>query len=233
MPSPPTVTRRLRIIDGLLRQLASRPSPVEAEVAALDHVVVDGAVCCDIGAGFGLYTLTCARRVGPTGRVLAFEPLPGPRRALTRAVRWLHATNVTVFPEAVGAAPRTVAMSLPVRRGLPVHGRAFVADDADGLGSNAEFRRARRVAVEVVTLDDMVDRSRLERLDLIKIDVEGYEPTVLRGAERTIRRFRPVMLLEIEDRHLRRFGVDSASVVAMMHGYGYDMATLVDGRFEP
>jgi precorrin-6B methylase 2 len=55
-----------------------------------------GGVCFDIGANYGLYTLTFAAGVGPHGRVFSFEPLPGPHAFLVRALRWLGVDNVTV-----------------------------------------------------------------------------------------------------------------------------------------
>ncbi|HSK24193.1 MAG TPA: FkbM family methyltransferase [Egicoccus sp.] len=225
--------RRLRLAARLVRRLASSPVPVEPEVAALDDFLGEGHICCDIGAEYGLYTLTFASRAGRTGRVLAFEPLPGPRRFLIRMLRWLGAANVTVRPHALGDEVRQGTMSLPTRRGLPVHGRAFLTDDADGLGPNAEFAGDRRLRVDVFTLDSVVDEAGLDRIDVIKIDVEGYEPAVLRGAEQTIRRFRPILLIEIEDRHLGKFGADGATVVDLMTRLGYRMSTLWDGRWEP
>lgn len=233
MTFSPLPARRLRLVAGLLRRLASGTTAVEPEAAALDDFVAEGYVCCDIGAEYGLYTLTFAARVGVSGRVLAFEPLPGPNRFLTWALRWLGASNTTVFSDALGDAARRGTMSLPKRHGLPVHGRAFLADDADGPGPNAEFAADERLPVAVSTLDEVVDAADLDRLDLIKLDVEGNEPAVLRGAERAIRRFRPVLLIEIEDRHLRKFGTDGATVVAMMADLGYRMSTLWNGRWEP
>lgn len=225
--------RRLRMADRLIQRLSSGPSSVEPEAAALDGFLAEGYVCCDIGAEYGLYTLTFASRVGPRGTVLAFEPLPGPGRFLARTVRWLRASNVAVHQHALGDEPRQGTMSLPKRRGLPVHGRAFLADDADGLGPNAEFAGDQRLQVTVSTLDRVVAQSGLDRVDFIKIDVEGYEPAVLRGAEETIRRFRPVLLIEIEDRHLDKFGADSSTVVDIMMAHGYSMSTLWNGRWEP
>lgn len=224
--------RRLRVADRVVQRL-SRSSLVESEAAALADFVTEGAVCCDIGAQYGLYTLTFAKRVGPTGRVLSFEPLPGPNAFLRAAARCLGARNVVVHPQALGDTQGLGTMSLPKPRWFPVHGRAFLADDADGLGPNAEFAREQRLPVPVTTLDAMVEEANLARLDFVKIDVEGYEPAVLAGAERTIRRFRPAMLIEIEDRHLDKFGADSATVVKMMTEHGYTMWTLAEGAWRP
>ncbi len=224
---------RLRFVERALRGLAIGRSPVEPEVAALDEFLVTDGVAVDIGAGFGLYPLSFAAQLGPAGRVLSFEPLPGPHGFLRRVIRWLGAANVTLSQQAVGDHGGGGEMSLPRRHGLPVHGRAFLAGEADGPGSNAEFHAERPVPVTMATLDARVRAAGLDRVDVIKIDVEGYEPAVLRGAEWTLRTFRPALLLEIEHRHLDRFGAEPAEVVAWLRDHDYDMATLQDGRWHP
>lgn len=224
-------TRRLRLVGRALDRLSRARSPVEPELVAVAGLLRPGAVCCDVGAAFGLYTLAFAGRVGPTGRVLSFEPLPGPNAVLQRAVRAAGAHNVEVLRTALAEVPRRGTMSLPRRHRLPVHGRAFVTDRATGLGSNAEFPDEQRLDVAVTTLDRVVDARGLARLDLIKVDVEGAEPAVLAGAERTLRRFRPAVMLEIEARHLARFRTDPAAVVAHLTERGYRMSRLRDGRW--
>jgi FkbM family methyltransferase len=233
MSHPPEQTRRLRAAGRAIRWLARGRSPVEPELLGLDQLLQPGAVCCDVGAAFGLYTLAFADRVGETGRVHSFEPLPGPNAVLRRVVRLAGASNVRVPRCALGVTPREATMSLPKRHGLPVHGRAFVADRADGLGSNSEFDGETRLRVPITTLDRVVDTLDLPRLDLIKVDVEGAEPSVLAGAERTLRRFRPHVMLEIESRHLERFRTDPVAVVAGMRDRGYAMAVLEAGRWRP
>jgi FkbM family methyltransferase len=218
--------------DRLIQYLARRSPSVETEAAALDSFLGPGAVCCDVGAEYGLYTLTFAARVGQRGRVLSFEPLPGPNKFLRGLVRALGASNVVVRSDALGDRARTGTMSLPKRRGVPVHGRAFLADEADGLGPNAEFAEEDRLAVTVSTLDAVVEHEGCEKVDFIKVDVEGYEPAVLRGARRTIERFQPVLMVEIEDRHLEKFGDTSATVVEFLTSRGYEMSTLIDGRWQ-
>lgn len=225
--------QRLRMADRIIQRLSSDSQSVESEAGALDDFLPEGAVCLDIGAEYGLYTFTFASRIGASGRVLSFEPLPGPSRWLVRTVRWLGASNVAVDDRALGDSPRRGTMSLPIRWGLPVHGRAFLVDDADGLGPNEEFAGECRLQVTVATVDEVVAEARLDRVDFIKMDVEGYEPAVLRGAVETLRTYRPVLMIEIEDRHLEKFGADSTTVTNLVTGHGYRMATLWAGRWEP
>lgn len=231
MTSISVPNRRLRGIDRVLRHLSTGRSPVEPEAAALAGFLSDEAVCFDVGANYGLYTLTFAAGIGPAGRVFSFEPLPGPHAFLARTVRWLGVDNVTVSDQALGDRRGVAEMSLPRRRGIPVHGRSFIADEADGLGPNAEFRAEKRLSVGLSTVDTVVRAAGLERVDLIKIDVEGYEPAVVRGAEWTLAHHRPTLLLEIERRHLLKFGVEPAALVASLARQGYQMAALWDGRW--
>lgn len=233
MPPLPVTTRRLRTTGHLLRAVARAGWPLEPELVGLVGPLRPGAVCADVGASYGAYTLAFADRVGPAGRVLSFEPLPGPRAFLRRVVRLTGADQVEVRDAALGSGAGAATMSLPRRYGLPVHGRAFVADDAVGPGSNAEFATAQRVPVPVTTLDRVVEERGIGRLDVLKVDVEGAEPAVLAGATRTLDRFRPVVMLEIEARHLARFQTDPEQVVALLVDRGYRMSRYEDGRWRP
>jgi hypothetical protein len=114
------------------------------------------------------------------------------------------------------------------RYGL-VTGRSFLAGQTNGLGSNAEFAGHVEVQVEVDTLDALCARSELTRLDFLKIDVEGAEPHVLAGGARVIEKFRPAILLEIEARHLSRYGHSAQTVVDWLLLRGYTMHTWHNG----
>lgn len=219
-------------LSRLLRTVAPHAWFLEDEVAGLAAFVGPGAVCVDVGAEYGLYTWTLAGLVGPRGHVHAVEPQPGPAAVVTTARRLLGAGHVTVHRTALGAAPGTGALSLPRRRSLPVHGRAFLTTGAAGLGSNAEFDRHDEVPVVVSTLDEMVAETGLARLDLVKVDIEGAEAALLVGATKTLESFRPVLMLELEDRHLARFGTDVAEVVADLGRLDYVPHTW-QGRWAP
>jgi FkbM family methyltransferase len=219
-------------LSRLLRTAAPRAWFLEDEVPGLAAFAGPGAVCVDVGAEFGLYTWTLAGLVGPRGHVHAVEPQPGPAGFVDATRRLLGAAHVTVHRTALGAAAGRGALSLPRRRMLPVHGRAFLTTGADGLGSNAEFARHDEVPVAVSTLDDLVADLQLDRLDLVKVDIEGAEATLLAGAAKTLEGFRPVLMLELEDRHLARFGTTVADVVADLAELDYLPRTW-QGRWAP
>lgn len=225
VPAEPGPSWRSRLLakglDRTLRWLSRRVWFVESEVSALAAVAGPGDVCFDVGAGFGLYTYVLAQQVGPEGEVHSFEPLAAPRRVLDRAVRSAGLSQVRVHAAAAGRRPGTAVMSLPHRNGTPVHGRAFVTTGAVGRGPNTEFARHERLTVPVTTIDGTCARLEVERVAFIKMDVEGAEPAVLDGASETLARDRPDLLLEIEDRHLAKYGARAEDLFDRLGDLGY------------
>ncbi|GGS60335.1 FkbM family methyltransferase [Streptomyces violaceus] len=224
--------RPLRWTYSALCALSRRFSFVEDETDGLRHVVRDGDVCLDIGAEYGVYTYALSYVAGPKGCVHGFEPLPGPYRVLGAGVRLLCGGRAHAHRLALGDRPRDAAvMSLPYRRGLPVHGRAFLTDGARGLGPNEEFAGERRPVVRVGTVDEVVAAAGLPRVDFVKADVEGAEPLVLAGAAGTLLRDRPTLLLEIEERHLAKYGARAGRLVGELRDAGYSMFLWREGRW--
>ena len=213
------------LLSRTLRAAAPHAWFLEDEVAGLPEFVRPGAVCLDVGAEYGLYTWTLAGLAGPTGHVHAVEPQPGPSAFVDATRRLLRASNVTVHRTALGASAGGGVLSLPRRGPLPVHGRAFLSTGASGLGSNAEFAHHEDVPVAVTTLDDLAAELGLTRLDLVKADIEGAEARLLDGAHLTLATLRPVLVLELEDRHLARFGASVAEIVAGLELAGYAART--------
>jgi FkbM family methyltransferase len=215
-----------------LRWASSRFDFVEDEVAALRPFVRPGAICLDIGAEYGLYTWVLSALAGPTGAVHSVEPLPGPAKWLRTVTGALGCRNVTVHRTALGERAQDGTMSLPRRRLLPVHGRAYLTEGASGPGPNREFPRAVEVATPVRTVDGLCHHMRLDRVDFIKADVEGAEAAVLSGAGRTLQRHRPALLLEIEDRHLAKYGTEPQELVRRLEDMGYAMYRHGPGGWE-
>ncbi|MDD7966098.1 FkbM family methyltransferase [Actinomycetospora lemnae] len=211
-------TRRSRAVHRVLAAAARRGAVVEKEILGLADLVGPGDVCLDVGAEFGLYTHVLADLVGPSGAVHAFEPQRGAHRALRLGVRaaglsWVHLHRI-----ALGAVPGTAELSVPRRRGLPVHGRAYVTAGACDDGPNREFARRRLESVAVETLDSAVADLVAGRVALVKADVEGAEGALLDGGAATLADHRPHLLLEIEDRHTRKYGVGADALFARLTG---------------
>ncbi|MEU5694845.1 FkbM family methyltransferase [Actinosynnema sp. NPDC020468] len=220
-------------VAGALRVLARLTPYVEPELLGLRDVVAPGDVCVDVGAALGLYTVSLSRLVGPQGTVHSVEPLVFAHPALSYLLRPREAANVVRHPVALGTREGRDVMSVPVRHGLPVTGRSFLTAGANGLGSNDEFAEHLEVVVRTDTLDRFRAANGIDRLDFVKADVEGAELRVLQGGEETLRRFRPKLLLEIEERHVQRFGYHAQDVPDWLAERGYRMNAWRRGAWTP
>ena len=150
----------------------------EGENQILVKYAKQGDTVIDVGANLGTATLPMSAAVGLSGEVLAFEPQPFICQCLLTNLTLSHCFNVRHFASALGAAPGWATMQVP-KQGEPYNYGA-VSIGEGGL------------SVPVLSLDDL----NLERCNLIKIDVEGFEWQVMQGARETIRRFSPVLYFE-------------------------------------
>jgi FkbM family methyltransferase len=145
-------------------------------------------VCLDVGANLGLYSIAVARRL-PQATVIAFEPVPATYAALCQNVA-ANAPGCTTLELALGSAARTELITVAHHYAAGSH--------LSSAGSLATHEGAGYVEidVEVATLDAVVAEQKLPRVDLIKIDVEGYETDVLAGATATLAEHTPIVQLE-------------------------------------
>ena len=178
----------------------------EADVMKLLRgTLVPGGVFVDVGANVGFHTVLASRLVGPTGRVMAVEPAPWTLELL-RANVWRSGARVTVLPVAAAAA----------------HGTTHLAVDADHR-SGARSAESGGVEVETAPLDDLLPDL---KADVLKVDVEGAEPLVLRGAAALIERS-PGLVAVVEFRdepHLS--GESPAEVLAYYESLGFELCLL-------
>jgi FkbM family methyltransferase len=187
-----------------------------------EPIIPKDAVIFDIGAHAGQFAKLFSK-MAPQGRVYAFEPSPYALSVLRIALAVSGARNVVIEPRGLSDKPGVAVLTTPVkRRGGLGFGIAHLGDDADARASVSH-------EVALTTLDDF---SRdLARLDFIKIDVEGWELSALKGGAETLLRFKPAIYAEVNDHHLARANTDPAQFWAFLEGIGY-RATL-DGEPAP
>lgn len=162
------------------RAMARRNYEPEIQKTIAQYVP-HGAICFDIGANVGAVTFMIARQAGLSGKVYALEPSPVIHLRLTRNL---------------GLNPQWREVIRPVQLGLSDQpGKLFWTMDYQYLG-NGVLGPTGEVEVEVSTLDQLVDQLKPAKIDFVKIDVEGMELNVVRGALSTLQRFRPVILFE-------------------------------------
>jgi len=145
----------------------------EPEVStAILALVRPGMIVLDVGANIGVHTLHLAKRVGGGGQVLAFEPNTVARDELLRNIALNKITNVNVLNVALWERDGEELFCFP-NDGLEAMG---------GLRQNAQFEVASKSTVETARLDTILARLEVQRIDFMKIDVEGAELQVLKGA---------------------------------------------------
>ena len=181
---------------------------VEAEAySAFASRVRPGARIVDVGAHIGTYTLIAALRAGASGRVMAFEPEADTRAALLRHLEW-NAVGPRVIVRDCCCGAQAGTAKFYFRKG------------AEGMNSLLPTAGFGERVVTVVRLDDEIEA--LDGApDLVKVDVEGAEFEVLRGAEQTLRRHHPVLLLSLHPGPLGRLGSSEAEILAWLAGLGY------------
>jgi FkbM family methyltransferase len=160
----------------------------EPEVAELlRREIKAGALCMDIGAHVGYYAILMARLTGEAGTVVAFEPVPENFEMIKKNVVLNSLGNVRLEPLAVSGEDGTLKLTLRSDEKLTFHASACDYDIGD-----------RRKVIDVVTCSLDGYLARFGRVpDLLQIDVEGAELAVLHGAEATLRKARPKLLIEI------------------------------------
>jgi FkbM family methyltransferase len=174
---------------------------------ALARELHEGATVFDIGANVGFVTLVAARLVGPSGRVVAFEPVPENAEAIREnlalnAIDWveLHETAVG----RTGGSARMIVSDVS----------AFSRLETVNVPTGAR----ERIDVSVTSIDEFMSLGAAPVPDLVKIDVEGAELEVLEGMRRTIAEHRPVILCEVHD--------CNADYAKLMRELGYETLNL-------
>ena len=166
-------------------------SESEPDLIVVKHLVRAGDCVIDIGANVGTYTLALARMVSPTGCVWSFEPIPETFSILRSNVASFRLQNVKAFDVALSSSDGSVIMEIPDWAG---GGENYYQSRI--VGPSSTQAGLKRVVVTSKQLDEFFMDLAGKRLAFVKIDVEGHEFDVLRGAERVLQHHRPAMLVE-------------------------------------
>jgi FkbM family methyltransferase len=183
-----------------------------AHLELLGKLVRPGSTVIDVGANVGFYTRRFAEWVRPGGEVIAIEPEELNVGSLKRRIARHGLVNVKTVQAVASEERGTLRLSRN-----PYH----PADHRIGEAG---------VEVAAVTIDDLVGERGWPAVSLIKIDVQGAEERVLRGAVRTLRELRPAVFIEVDDAALRSMGSSAEAVLDLLVAQRYEAYRVAEGR---
>jgi FkbM family methyltransferase len=190
-----------------------------AEFRAMPLLVRLGDTAFDIGANVGVYSVLLSRLCGSTGRVWSFEPVPDTYWRLRETLALNRCDNVVPVQTAIYEKSGSVKMNLFEAR--------FAEWNSLGMPSMCaphgnRVSPGRSISVQAQTLDELCEAERIDRINFLKVDVEGFEVSVFRGAERLLRERRvDYLCFEISKEPLKGAGVESREVFQALEAHGY------------
>lgn len=173
-------------------------------------IVRDGDTVLDIGANIGMVTVLLSDLVGKNGNVHSFEPNPSLYDGLKQTISRNKITNVTLHPIALGSKQDTLELTVPNQN-----------KGAASLVRNKGWANCDVVNVQVAPLDEICKNEGISSIRLIKIDVEGFETEVLRGARQLLSATQPdAILFELNERTEHQ--IKEEPLIRLLHDCGYD-----------
>lgn len=198
-------------------------------VSVLNSTIRPGMVIIDVGANIGELTMVCANRTGPTGKVIAFEPV----ECIAAALEANISKNKLSWVQIVRAGVSDFCGWSNIYESFQ---QSYLADENYGLASlyGKDNDCSVLQTVELVTLDSFLDAHPQDRVDLIKIDIEGAELPCLLGSERTLRRYRPTLIIEVQADSSGAAGYKQSDILDYLCRFNYSIYKIGRrGRLRP
>lgn len=173
----------------------------EFELSLYEYLLKKNYVVLDIGANLGIYAVLGSAKVGPKGSIHSFEPVPENLKYLRHNKKLNQASNIKINPAGIGDKGGRV--------------KIYLADKNVGTHSMGGSSTKKHIWVDIETIDDYVKRNDLE-VNLIKMDIEGYEGHAVRGATKTLRK--ATLLTEFTASRLKQCGDSPLEVANQLLG---------------
>jgi FkbM family methyltransferase len=187
----------------------------------LKRTIKGGWTCIDVGANVGYISLLMGQLVEPAGRVVAFEPTPSTYEELLANIRLNERYNIKAERLALGERCGPLKFHVGPR-GFEVYNSAGIVSHP-----SARTKVFERITVQCETLDSYCEGRELNKVDLVKIDVEGGELSVLRGMENTLKANpNMILVLELADQTTKGFGYEAREIATWLSGRGWRLFLL-------
>ncbi len=192
-------------------------------VRCYSRLIRSGDTVLDVGANIGAHTLPIARLVGESGRVIAFEPTDYAFGKLVNHVDANPAVAERVKCMQMMLVDKTEGFAPP-----PLYSSWPLAAEA---GAHAEHQGKLMACTRATasTLDSVVEALKLDHVDCIKLDIDGFECQMLRGSSKSLTRWRPAIVMELAPYVLEEHGSNVEELLEILYGHGYVLYSL-DGR---
>jgi len=147
----------------------------------------EGMICIDIGSNIGYYALLESKKIGKNGNVLAIEPSPENFSTLVYNIKLQNDQNINAFNFAIGDKNDEIEFLISKKSNW-----SKVKDENDIIESEDKI-----IKIPLKTLNSFVKDNQLEKIDLLRMDVEGYENNIIDGAIEVLTKFKPKIMVEI------------------------------------
>ena len=178
-----------------------------AELNLLNRHLSEDSVFVDIGANFGLYSLVASQKITNSGEIICFEPFPKNYAALKKNIS-LNSKSY-IISENIALGDKKDELKLyyqPNEKNL-------------GIVSANFMENSKTIKVDVMSFDEYVKENGVDKIDFIKIDVEGFENQVINGMKKTLELFSPMILIEIFDEDILKSNHHNAHDYLTRIGY--------------
>lgn len=188
-----------------------------APIFVLEKFLKIGDTFIDVGANQGEYSLWAARKVGATGKIIAFEPMQQLFDQLVENIRLNESFQKSIWPVKLGLSDKKGEVIL------------YASDDSNE-GTNTIYTTDKfnieLGKIQLDTLDEQLDELKIIKVNFLKIDVEGAELQVLNGAINTLKNHRPVLLLEINKDACIAGGYLPEDILSLLKPFNYSFSKI-------
>lgn len=183
----------------------------EPEMALIPGILHNPQVIIDIGANYGPYSFFLSK-IYPNSKIFAFEPATRSYNIFKRIIKRFNLTNVIPIKKGLGVKEEKKEIVMPLQYTI----LAYISDK-----KIPKKKEDQTEQIEIATLDNFVKRNKIKKIDFIKCDVEGFELNVFKGAKNVLKKHRPIVFVEIEERHTKKYQVKPQEVMEFFKKFGY------------
>ena len=183
----------------------------EPEMALIPKILNSPKIIVDVGANYGPYSFFLSK-LYPQSKIFAFEPATRSMSIFKEIIKKFNLKNVIPVKKGLGSKEEEKEICMPRQYTI----LAYVAEKNAQRKKEDAFEK-----IEITTLDNFVKRNKIPRIDFIKCDVEGFELEVFNGAKNSIKKLKPIIFVEIEERHTKKYGINPQEVLAFFKKLKY------------